>query len=143
MIQVVLFGAVASAGALGPGWPGSVRTVTSVAGAVVIACGGLLAVRGVLDLRENLTVFPRPLAGARLVDSGAYGLVRHPIYGGLILGALGWSLVTASWPALAATGLLTAFFELKSRREEAWLAARFDGYEAYRRRTRRFLPWLH
>jgi len=35
-----------------------------------------------------------------------------------------------------------AFFWLKSRREEAWLTERFPGYDAYRRRTRRFLPGL-
>ena len=35
------------------------------------------------------------------------------------------------------------FFTLKSRREEAWLQERFDGYAAYRARTRRLIPWVY
>jgi protein-S-isoprenylcysteine O-methyltransferase Ste14 len=103
----------------------------------------MLALRGVIDLRENLTVFPRPLSGARLVETGSYRLARHPIYGGLILGALGWALVTASLVALGAAVILALFFRLKSGREEIWLADQFDGYDEYRARTRRFVPWLY
>ena len=143
LIQVVILGAIALAGLLGPAWSGLPRVIATAAGAVLIGVGGLLAVRGVLDLGLDLTVFPRPRQGARLVETGAYGLVRHPIYGGLILGGFGWGLVNASPTALAGTAVLTLFFDLKSRREEAWLVAHFDGYEAYRRRTARLLPWVY
>jgi len=102
-----------------------------------------LSLRGVLDLRENLTPFPKPLPGANLVDTGAYGLVRHPIYGGLILGGAGWSLFMASPLALFLALMLAVFFDLKSRREELWLAEQFAEYEAYRSRTRRMLPWVY
>jgi protein-S-isoprenylcysteine O-methyltransferase Ste14 len=112
-------------------------------GAILICCGGILSFRGVIDLRENLTPFPKPLAGARLVETGAYRLVRHPIYGGLILGALGWGLATASPPALLGAIVLAGFFDLKSRREEIWLSERYGDYPAYRSRTRRLLPWLY
>ena len=91
----------------------------------------------------NLTVFPRPREGGRLVETGAYRLVRHPIYGGLILGAFGWGLLTASPVALAGAVVLAAFFDLKSRREEVWLVEQLDGYDRYRDRTRRLLPWLY
>ncbi|MGZ6341032.1 MAG: methyltransferase family protein [Candidatus Limnocylindrales bacterium] len=143
IVQILLFGAIALAGLVGPDWAGTPRLMGSVAGAAFIGCGGLLASRGVLDIRENLTVFPKPLPGARLVADGAYGLVRHPIYGGLILGGLGWGLATASPIALAAAVVLGLFFDLKSRREEVWLADQFPGYDSYRRRTRRLLPWVY
>jgi len=51
-------------------------------------------------------------------------------------------LLAASPPALAAAAVLLGFFELKSRREEAWLEHRFVGYAAYRGRTRRLIPWI-
>ena len=143
VIQVVLLGIVAVAGALGPAWSGTARAVGMALGLVLLGLGGLLAVRGILDLRQNLTPFPKPVDGARLVDSGAYRLVRHPIYGGLILGAIGWGLVSASIPALVAAVALALFLRLKSGREEAWLADRFEAYDAYRARTRRFVPWLY
>jgi len=57
--------------------------------------------------------------------------------------ALGWGLVMASPMALAGAVLLGVFFDLKSRREEAWLVEQFGGYAAYRRRRRRLIPWLY
>ena len=141
--QLVLFGAVAVSGAAGPAWGGWPATIGIALGAILIGCGGVLSLRGVLDLRENLTPFPKPLEGARLVESGAYRLVRHPIYGGLVLGALGWGLVRASPLTLAGALLLAAFFDLKSRREEIWLSERYEDYPAYRSRTHRLLPWVY
>jgi protein-S-isoprenylcysteine O-methyltransferase Ste14 len=143
LIQVVLLGAIALAGTLAPSWSGLPRAVGVAVGAALIGGGGLLTVRGVLDLGGNLTPFPRPRKGARLVDTGAYRLVRHPIYGGLVLGALGWGLLTASVAALVGAAVLLAFFDLKSRREEAWLLEQLEGYDRYRSRTRRLLPWLY
>jgi protein-S-isoprenylcysteine O-methyltransferase Ste14 len=69
-------------------------------------------------------------------------VVRHPIYGAGIVLALGWSLATSPL-ALLATVVLALFFELKSRREEAWLEERHPGYDAYRNRVRwRFIPGI-
>ncbi|HEX7949126.1 MAG TPA: isoprenylcysteine carboxylmethyltransferase family protein [Candidatus Limnocylindrales bacterium] len=142
-IQVVMLGAIAAAGVLGPAWSGSPRIAGMVVGAVLIGAGGLLAVRGILDLGRNVTPFPRPREGARLVDTGAYGLVRHPIYGGLIAGAFGWGLLAASPASIGGAVVLAVFLDLKARREEAWLIERVAGYAAYRERTRRLLPWLY
>jgi len=143
LLQLVLFAAIAASGIGGAAWGGAARTAGEAIGAILIGCGGLLSVRGVLDLRENLTPFPKPLPGASLVDCGAYSLVRHPIYGGLVLGAAGWGLFRASPLALLLSISLAVFFDLKSRREELWLAEQFADYDSYRRRTRRMLPWVY
>ena len=70
----------------------------SVVGIVAIVVGGGLAARGIWDLRSGLSPFPRPTAGAPLIESGAYRLIRHPIYSGLVLGAIGWGLVNGLHP---------------------------------------------
>jgi protein-S-isoprenylcysteine O-methyltransferase Ste14 len=144
--QLILFAVIAFAGLRdfagrqpAEGW----GLFATAAGTAAILLGGITAVRGVWDLRASLSPFPRPLAGAPLVDSGAYRLVRHPIYSGLILAALGWGLVTASALAIAAAGLLFLLFAGKSRREEAWLIAVHPGYRDYQRRTKRLIPWLY
>ena len=142
-IQVVLIALVGIAGGLGPAWSGPARVIGFGAGLVLAGLGGILALRGIVDLRESLTPFPMPIDGSRLVDTGAYRLVRHPMYGGLILGALGWGLLTASVPALLGAFALAVVLRLKSAREEIWLADRFEAYQAYRARTRRFVPWLY
>ena len=69
--------------------------------------------------------------------------MRHPIYGGIIVGAAGYGLVMASPLALVGAAVLLGFFRLKSAREELWLEARYPGYAAYRARTRRLVPFVY
>ncbi len=141
-IQVVLLGAIALAGLVGPRWADGPSLPPSLAGVALVAAGFGLAVLGVRGLRTALTPFPRPAPDAVLITSGVYGRVRHPIYGGLIVAALGWSLVTASWLALVLSIALLGFFEVKSRLEELWLIEQFEDYPDYRAKTRRFIPWI-
>jgi protein-S-isoprenylcysteine O-methyltransferase Ste14 len=115
----------------------------SVIGMVAIVVGSGVAGRGIWDLRSSLSPFPRPITGAPLVESGAYRLIRHPIYSGLVLGALGWGLVTGSILALGAAGLLFLLLAAKSHREEAWLVAIHPEYGAYQQRTKRLIPWIY
>ena len=116
----------------------------TVASAVVllVAAAGLV-LRGFRDLGRNLTSVPRPRPDGRLVETGIYARVRHPIYGGLVVGSLGWSLALVSILALPCVLLLAAFLDLKSRREEVWLRERFGGYDAYAARTWRLIPWVY
>lgn len=140
--QGVLFVTVLAVGLLAPGWPSTARSWLTVAGAVVGLAGLTLAVTGMRHLGPSLTALPAPVVGGELREGGVYALVRHPIYGGLWLGALGWSLATSPW-ALVPTVFLAALFEGKRRREEVWLVERYPGYEAYRRAVpRRFIPFV-
>ena len=96
-----------------------------------------------LTLARAMTVFPRPREHAALAERGVYRLVRHPIYGGLIVMALGASLVESPL-ALIPAALLAVVVDLKSRLEEEWLVDRQPGYAAYRDRTpRRFVPGIY
>jgi protein-S-isoprenylcysteine O-methyltransferase Ste14 len=135
--------AVGLAGSSGPAWGGSLRLAGIWLGSAAMLAGGGLAVSGFVNLGRSLSPFPRPAPGGRLVDWGAYGLVRHPIYGGLIVAAAGWGLVLAAPLVLLGAAALAFFFDLKSRREEVWLSERYEDYAAYRARTRRLLPWLY
>lgn len=141
--QAILLVAVAWTGfSTGPDWDGPLRAVGILIGVAGLVSGAFLIGRGVVDLRGALTPFPRPRADAELVETGIYGLVRHPIYGGLTVASIGWALVRGSGFALIATAILGVVLWLKSAREEAWLHERFPGYGAYRARTRRFIPWF-
>jgi protein-S-isoprenylcysteine O-methyltransferase Ste14 len=144
VLQGILLVAVLAAGLLaGDAWAGTPALVTSLAGAALLIAGAALLVRGSLDLGRGLTPMPRPRADAQLVQSGVYALVRHPLYGGVILGSFGYGLLMASPLTLLLACLVAAFFVLKSRREEGWLLEHFAGYAGYVERTRRFIPWLY
>ena len=144
--QVALFAIIATAGLSDLAGHAPVTPwglVVSILGVVAIAIGAGVAARGVWDLRSGLSPCPRPIAGAPLVESGAYRMIRHPIYSGLVLGAMGWGLATGSILAIAMTGLLFLLFAGKSRREEAWLMEVHPGYGAYQQRTKRLIPWIY
>ena len=141
-LQAVLFVAVIATGSAGPFWAGPARAIGALAGLALIAAGVAL-IAGVVGLRRQLTAFPRPVADGELIEGGAFGLVRHPMYGGLVLLAVGWGLLTASVPTLLCALVLALFFDLKSRREEAWLGEVFPTYAEYRRRTPRLIPWIY
>jgi protein-S-isoprenylcysteine O-methyltransferase Ste14 len=143
-IQVVLFGLLAVAPLVdGSPAPADLRPVLAVLGLFLVVVGLGIAGKGLIDLRQALTPLPHPRDDAELVETGVYGRVRHPIYGGIVLGAFGWSCLTGSPAALALSLVLLLFFRLKSGREEAWLRQRYPGYEAYSRRTRRMIPFVY
>ncbi len=112
-------------------------------GAAIGLAGCLIALAGALALGPSLTPFPAPAQRARGVYGGVYGLMRHPIYTGVVLVALGFSLATASSARLAICALLALFFDRKARREERWLRERYPGYAAYGARVKRFIPYLY
>jgi protein-S-isoprenylcysteine O-methyltransferase Ste14 len=142
-LQLAALAAIAGCGFVGIYWPGSVESFLTVLGIIVAALGLLLFVSGVVALGSSLTPFPRPHPRAQLREHGIYRLARHPVYGGLLLLALGWSLAEAPL-GLIPTVLLALVLQLKVQREEAWLVERYPEYDAYRARTpRRFVPWLY
>ncbi|MBV7328264.1 isoprenylcysteine carboxylmethyltransferase family protein [Chloroflexi bacterium TSY] len=126
-----------------PRWSGSLRTASQLIGAPISIIGLLLLGSGMLHLGPNLTALPHPKDDSELVTNGAYGIVRHPIYGGMILGALGWSLWKGSVLMLVYTAILFAFFDVKSRREERWLRDKFKPYAAYQQRVRKLVPFIY
>ena len=82
--------------------------------------------------------------GHRVVDTGPYRLVRHPIYTGLILAAVATAAEKATLLALAGAVLITFGFWLKARFEERFLRSELghEAYDAYARRTRMLVPLL-
>jgi len=82
--------------------------------------------------------------GHNIVDSGPYGLVRHPIYTGLILAILATGAAVATAASLLGA-LLISFGEWqKARMEERFLSAELgpEAYESYRRRVPMIVPFV-
>jgi protein-S-isoprenylcysteine O-methyltransferase Ste14 len=142
-LQLTLFAAILVLGFAGPGWPDAARWWLKGAGAVLVFVGLVLVVQAARALGSSLTPFPKPPAGGELVDTGPYGVVRHPIYTGGILFFAGISLALSPW-ALAGTAALALLFAFKARVEERFLRERYPAYDEYRARTRfRLIPYVY
>lgn len=142
-VQMVLFAALAGALLVLPsGQTGVMRWLgAGLAGLglliILVALATYFWVNGSL-----VNVSPEPDAQAELVVVGIYRYIRHPIYSGVMLAAVGAALAHGHWAALAVALLLCLFFTYKSFFEERWLVRVYSNYHAYRQRAGRFLPKL-
>lgn len=73
----------------------------------------------------------------RVISTGPYGWVRHPMYSGALVFMAGVPLALGSWWGLTALVPLIATLVMRLRHEELFLVRNLPGYEAYRR-TQRF-----
>lgn len=82
-------------------------------------------------------------AGHHIVDTGPYGIVRHPIYTGLIASVFATAIIKGTASALAGAAVMTAGFWIKARLEERFLSAELgaEAYAAYRRRVPMLIPF--
>jgi protein-S-isoprenylcysteine O-methyltransferase Ste14 len=80
----------------------------------------------------------------RIVDTGPYGMVRHPIYTGQITGLLATGIAIATWPAMLGVILISFGEWQKARMEERFLTAELgaEDYGSYCRRVPMIVPFL-
>jgi protein-S-isoprenylcysteine O-methyltransferase Ste14 len=133
VVQFVLMVLLVVAAFLPPGWRG-LTTVLAPIGVAVGFLGLLLTVWAWRTLGSAATAFPRPREGGRLVETGPYALVRHPVYAGGFLFFLGLALATSPAALLPLTAL-TVLWRNKAALEDEWLAERYEDYGEYRRRV--------
>jgi protein-S-isoprenylcysteine O-methyltransferase Ste14 len=98
-----------------------------------------------LTFRENSYAAPvvkiQRERGHRVVSTGPYAYVRHPMYAGGLLMFVGMPLQLGSWLGLAAVALLVPLLAFRMVMEERTLAAELDGYRDYAKRVRwRLVP---
>jgi protein-S-isoprenylcysteine O-methyltransferase Ste14 len=120
-------------------------------GATAMAIGGVSALVGTAII--NLAVWQNRFAtpnlqdqsasGQKVIDSGIYGLIRHPIYAGNFWLFGGLSVWLGSYAALAGLVVLLAATAARVAMEERYLFANLPGYTAYAQRVRgRLIPYL-
>jgi protein-S-isoprenylcysteine O-methyltransferase Ste14 len=123
---------------------GKPGTVVSSLGLALVVAGWWLAYLG---LREN--AFAAPVVKYQeerqqaVIDTGVYSIVRHPMYAGGALLAVGIPLWLESYPAALLTSVPIATVALRIVFEERFLKRELKGYDAYTQRVRyRLIPFL-
>lgn len=125
-------------------FPGS--WTVQVAGIAVSISGGILFTRAARALGAQMTPAIQLRQGHELVRTGPYRYVRHPVYTAIMLTAAGQTLFYLSPPLALITLVLVGLAFYRARLEESLLrspTAFGPAYDAYVRRTGRFLPrWI-
>lgn len=122
-------------------WPENLFTFFS--GAAVMLAGLAFAVWARVHLGRNWSATVAIKEDHHLIRSGPYGLVRHPIYTGILAALLGTAIAAGTINVVAAFFLFSISFWLKSRFEETFMVQTFgDQYIQYRKEVPALVPFL-
>ena len=108
---------------------------------IIVVVGLLILILGLIQLQRNLTPFPSPKQNAELVTNGVYQVMRHPIYTGIFMAAIGYAIYGAHSTRFLISILLLVLFYFKSVYEEKLLNKKFSAYQQYQLKTARFFPF--
>jgi protein-S-isoprenylcysteine O-methyltransferase Ste14 len=113
-------------------------------GIVCLAAACWLFWRSHSELGRNWSISLEMRSHHRLVQTGVYRLVRHPMYSSFFLLGLAQLLLLPNWVGGGA-GVAGAFilYVFRFRREETMMVENFgDEYRVYMRQTKRLVPWV-
>jgi protein-S-isoprenylcysteine O-methyltransferase Ste14 len=122
----------------------SIAPLLALSGCMVALAGVGLVVRSRAELGPAWSLLATADRDTGLVTTGPYGFVRHPIYLGLTLLAMGEALAFGSWVAIAVvvSGIVPTF-AWRAHVEERLLAGTFgERFTSYRRRTKTMIPYV-
>jgi protein-S-isoprenylcysteine O-methyltransferase Ste14 len=147
VVALILFGVVLAIGRLSHVsaqsglWPATL-TVGVVSDCIVLA-GVAFTVWARVTLGRNWSAEVTFKADHELIQSGPYALVRHPIYTGLILMALGTAINYGRAVGFALFIAMCGGLWWKARQEEGIMSRHFPGaYADYKKRVRAIVPFV-
>lgn len=122
-------------------WTMSAQVSWAMAALVVLGLGFTWAAR--LHLGPLWSSTSAPTEDHRIVDTGPYGVVRHPVYAGLLLAVFATAIERGRLEAIAGALVLIAAISLRAKLEERFLRRDLgdDAYAGYRRRVPMLIPF--
>lgn len=109
----------------------------------VLVAGGLYLTLVVLQQNSYAASTIETMAGQKVVSTGLYGIVRHPMYLGALVMCVGLPLALGSYWGLLIVAVVVPVLVLRIGDEETMLVAELEGYDDYRRRVRsRLIPLI-
>ncbi len=112
-------------------------------GFAVVGVGIAIEIWAIITMGpRRLSIMPEVQSNANLTTSGPYRFIRHPMYTALLLASIGLTFSPYMTWKVIATCSLAFVLAAKSEIEERQLRNRFAEYEAYTRKTKRFIPFV-
>lgn len=113
----------------------------SAIGSIVLITGCVFNIAGRIQLGKNWANHIRIYKDHKLINSGVYKIVRHPLYASLIWMFYAGVLIYPNWAAfLANTFIFVPFMYYRAKQEEFLLEKRFGEYTVYKREVSMFFP---
>ena len=112
-------------------------------GLALYFAGNLLAFAAVKTLGKQYSGYVTLQDGHKLIQTGIYGVIRHPIYLRMLLVGVSVPLIFRSWLWIPFLVVVIGIVTYRIHQEEKLLAEQFGAeFEAYRRRTWRLVPYV-
>ncbi len=112
-------------------------------GVAVLLSGLLFSVWARLHLGRNWSGEVTVKQGHELIRTGPYGLVRHPIYTGILLGFVGSAIARGEWRGLIAIVIFLVGVWRKLKLEERFMTETFgEAYARYRAEVPALIPFV-
>ena len=108
------------------------NSIFNFMGFIIIIIASIIMLLAIKNLGSNLSPFPRPIANGKLITSGVYRFIRHPMYYSLILISLGVFMIKLSFYYLFLTTSLILVIKFKIILEEQYLNNKFKDYLFYK-----------
>jgi protein-S-isoprenylcysteine O-methyltransferase Ste14 len=123
---------------------GLTALLLALCGCLLTLAGAALVLMSRAELGAAWSLVPTADQGTGLVTTGPYRLIRHPIYLGLSMLAMGDALAFSSWPAVVVVfSAIVPTFVWRAYAEEKLLTDIFgDRYARYRGQTKMMIPYL-
>ena len=109
-----------------------VSTLSYLVGFLIIIIAFIILLVAIKDLGRNLSPLPRPLNNSKLVTTGIYRFMRHPMYYSLIFISFGVFITKLSIYYLFLSTSLILIIKFKIALEEQYLKNKFKNYLIYK-----------
>lgn len=109
---------------------------------ILIFAAAFPSLWAILIMQDKLRIMPEPSKSSKLITSGPYKYIRHPMYATVISVTLIWILFDFSFMRLAVYILLVFNMVVKMFYEENILKDSFEGYKEYMKESKRIIPFL-
>jgi protein-S-isoprenylcysteine O-methyltransferase Ste14 len=114
-------------------------------GSVIVVIGLIIRVTSILKLKQQFTYTVTNVENHELIETGLYGIIRHPGYLGQLIIFLGTSVCLSNWLSmlLMMISVLAGYLNRISVEEKFMAEQMGQKYLDYRKRTKRLIPFIY